>query len=139
MELVLLIHVRYLTLLNWTAAVLTNGLESPQRTGPHSLVLLTVFSLVPLDCGLEVGSPIALNDSALSPVPKVPRRVSLCSLGWPGTHSVDQNGLKFRCPPTLTSHVLELKASNTIPSYDIPLLIEQHGQQELIVSIAQSV
>jgi hypothetical protein len=40
-------------------------------------------------------------------------RVSLCSPGCPGTHSVDQAGLKLRNPPTSTSQVLGLKACAT--------------------------
>jgi hypothetical protein len=32
-------------------------------------------------------------------------RVSLCCLGCPGTHSVDQAGLKLRNPPASTSQV----------------------------------
>jgi hypothetical protein len=37
-------------------------------------------------------------------------RVSLCSPGCPGTHSVDQAGLELRNPPASASEVLELKA-----------------------------
>jgi hypothetical protein len=41
-------------------------------------------------------------------------RVSLCSLGCPGTHSaVDQAGLELRNPPVSASQVLELKACTT--------------------------
>jgi hypothetical protein len=40
-------------------------------------------------------------------------RVSLCSPGCPGTHSVDQAGLKLRNPPTSASRVLGLKACAT--------------------------
>jgi hypothetical protein len=40
-------------------------------------------------------------------------RVSLCSPGWPGTHSVDQAGLKLRNLPASASKVLGLKACNT--------------------------
>ena len=36
-------------------------------------------------------------------------RVSLCSLGCPGTHSVDQAGLKLRNLPASDSRVLGLK------------------------------
>jgi hypothetical protein len=42
-----------------------------------------------------------------------PDRVSLCSPGCPGTHSVDQAGLKFRNPPASASRVLGLKACTT--------------------------
>jgi hypothetical protein len=40
-------------------------------------------------------------------------RVSLCSPGCPGTHSVDQAGLKLRNPPASASQVLGLKAYAT--------------------------
>jgi hypothetical protein len=36
-------------------------------------------------------------------------RVSLCSPGCPGTHSVDQAGLKLRNPPASASQVLVVK------------------------------
>jgi hypothetical protein len=37
-------------------------------------------------------------------------RVSLCSPGCPGTHSVDQAGLELRNPPASDSQVLGIKA-----------------------------
>jgi hypothetical protein len=40
-------------------------------------------------------------------------RVSLCSPGCPGTHSVDQAGLELRNPPASASQVLGLKACTT--------------------------
>jgi hypothetical protein len=40
-------------------------------------------------------------------------RVSLSSPGCPGTHSVDQAGLKLRNPPASSSQVLGLKACAT--------------------------
>jgi hypothetical protein len=40
-------------------------------------------------------------------------RVSLCSLGCPGTHSVDQAGLGLRNPLASASRVLGLKACTT--------------------------
>jgi hypothetical protein len=40
-------------------------------------------------------------------------RVSLCSPGCPGTHSVDQAGLELRNPPATASQVLGLKACAT--------------------------
>ena len=40
-------------------------------------------------------------------------RVSLCSPGCPGTHSVDQVGLKLRNPPACASQALGLKACTT--------------------------
>jgi hypothetical protein len=39
-----------------------------------------------------------------------PDRVSLCSLGCPRTHSVDQFSFKLRDPPASASQVLGLKA-----------------------------
>ena len=43
-------------------------------------------------------------------------RVSLCSPGCPGNHSVDQAGLKLRNSPASASQVLGLKACATTPS-----------------------
>jgi hypothetical protein len=40
-------------------------------------------------------------------------RVSLCSTGCPGTHSVDQAGLELRNLPASASQVLGLKACTT--------------------------
>jgi hypothetical protein len=40
-------------------------------------------------------------------------RVSLCSPGCPGTHSVDQADLELRNPPVSASRVLGLKACAT--------------------------
>jgi hypothetical protein len=40
-------------------------------------------------------------------------RVSLCSPGCPGTHSVDQDGLELRNPPASASQVLGLKVCAT--------------------------
>jgi hypothetical protein len=42
-------------------------------------------------------------------------RVSLCSPGCPGTHSVDQAGFKLRNPPASASQVLGLQACSTLP------------------------
>jgi hypothetical protein len=43
-------------------------------------------------------------------------RVSLCSPGCPGTHSVDQAGFELRNPPASASRMLGLKACATTPS-----------------------
>ena len=59
----------------------------PQVTGPHSF-----FFFPPRD------------------------RVSLCRPGCPGTHSVDQAGLKLRNLPASASQVLGLKACATTPA-----------------------
>jgi hypothetical protein len=40
-------------------------------------------------------------------------RISLCSPGCPGTHSVDQAGHKLRSPPASASQVLGLKVCAT--------------------------
>jgi hypothetical protein len=42
-------------------------------------------------------------------------RVSLCSPGYPGTHSVDQIGLELRNPPASASRVLGLKTCTAMP------------------------
>jgi hypothetical protein len=42
-------------------------------------------------------------------------RVSLCSPGCPGAHSVDQADLELRNPPASASQVLGLKACATTP------------------------
>jgi hypothetical protein len=44
-----------------------------------------------------------------------PDRVSLCSPDCPGTHSVDQAGLKLRNLPASASQVLGLKVCATTP------------------------
>jgi hypothetical protein len=54
-------------------------------------------------------------------------RVSLCSPGYPGTHSVDQAGLTLRNPPASASQMLGLKvcaiiARLTILNFKIILL-----------------
>jgi hypothetical protein len=54
-------------------------------------------------------------------------RVSLCSPGCPGTHSVDQAGLVLRNPPASASQVLGLKACTTMPD----------GKQILIAGLSQ--
>jgi hypothetical protein len=46
-------------------------------------------------------------------------RVSLCSPGCPGTHSVDQAGLKLRNPPASASRVLGLKVCATTPGWEL--------------------
>ena len=44
-------------------------------------------------------------------------RVSLCSPGCPGTHSVDKAGLELRNPPASSSQVLGLKAWATTAQF----------------------
>jgi hypothetical protein len=49
-------------------------------------------------------------------------RVSLCSPGCPGTHSVDQAGLELRNLPASASRVLGLKACATMPGKKVLFL-----------------
>jgi hypothetical protein len=49
-------------------------------------------------------------------------RVSLCSPGCPGTHSVDQAGLELRNSPASASQVLGLKACATTPGKKLDFL-----------------
>jgi hypothetical protein len=49
-------------------------------------------------------------------------RVSLCSPGCPGTHSVDQASLELRNSPASASQVLGLKACNTTARLDLFIL-----------------
>jgi hypothetical protein len=50
-------------------------------------------------------------------------RVSLYSPGCPGTHFVDQAGLKLRNLPVSASQVLELKVCATMPGSGVYLLV----------------
>ena len=52
------------------------------------------------------------------------RQVSLCSLGGPGTHSVDQAGLELRDPSVSAFLVLGLKACTTIAQTFLLLTFE---------------
>jgi hypothetical protein len=54
-------------------------------------------------------------------------RVSLCSPGYPGTHSVDQAGLELRNLPASASQVLGLKACATTARL-IPLVLNRRSQ-----------
>jgi hypothetical protein len=53
-------------------------------------------------------------------------RVSLCSPGCPGTHFVDQTGLKLRNLPASASQVLGLKACTTTTWLDDALEVGRH-------------
>jgi hypothetical protein len=60
-------------------------------------------------------------------------RVSLCSPGCPGTHSVDQAGLELRNLPASVSRVLGLKVCITTPGFYGVFcvdLIRYHGQRK---------
>jgi hypothetical protein len=50
-------------------------------------------------------------------------RVSLCSPGCPGTHSVDQAGLELRNPPASASQILGLKACATTAPGSLCLIL----------------
>jgi hypothetical protein len=54
-------------------------------------------------------------------------RVSLCSPGCPGTHSIDQAGLELRNPPASASQVLGLKVRATTAQQDIKLLLSTNS------------
>jgi hypothetical protein len=58
-------------------------------------------------------------------------RVSLCSFGYPGAHSVDQAGLKLRNPPASAFRMLGLKACATMPGW---LLLFWAGGRRLCLS-----
>jgi hypothetical protein len=61
-------------------------------------------------------------------------RVSLCSPGCPGTHSVDQAVLKFRDLPASSSQVLGLKACATTARQGTHLLCTCWGSVPTAVS-----
>jgi hypothetical protein len=62
-------------------------------------------------------------------------RVSLCSSGCPGTHSVDQAGLELRNLPTSASQVLGLKACATTAWLSCPFLRESTAIKPLIPAL----
>jgi hypothetical protein len=62
-------------------------------------------------------------------------RVSLCSLGCPGTHSIDQAGLELRNPPASASQVLGLKVCATTPSLRFLLLFKKKKKTFLMFDI----
>jgi hypothetical protein len=64
-------------------------------------------------------------------------RVSLCSPGCPGTHSVDQAGLELRNPPASASQVLGLKACATTPGnfFLISLLLGEKGSKTRLLTM----
>ena len=53
-------------------------------------------------------------------------RVSLCSLGYPGTHSVDQAGLELRDSPASASWALGLKMCFFIVIFDSTILFKNY-------------
>ena len=58
-------------------------------------------------------------------------RVSLCSPGYPGTHSLDQAGFELRNPPVSASQVLELKACATIAWHHCAFMWHQNNKKAL--------
>ncbi|GAB1285580.1 RAS protein activator-like 2 [Apodemus speciosus] len=100
---------------------------------PHSASLRSTGSMSVASAAL-VAEPVQngsrsrqqSSSSRESPVPKVRAiqrqqtqqidRVSLCSPGCPGTHSVDQAGLELRNPPASASQVLGLKVQSPVDS-----------------------
>jgi hypothetical protein len=69
--------------------------------------------------GLELGTSRVLLTPEPSRQPCLfvfQDRVSLCSSDCPGTHAVDQAGLKLRNPSASASRVLGLKVCSTTPS-----------------------
>jgi hypothetical protein len=76
------------------------------ETRPHPIVLADLK----LSMYLRLVSP-----APPPPPPPQDNRVSLYSLGCPGTHSVDQADLEFRNSPASASQVLGLKACVTAP------------------------
>jgi hypothetical protein len=76
---------------------------SASSFGPQLLTVVSVH--------LELSIHPSLLPSFLPPPPILvfQDRVSLCSPGCPGTHSVDQAGLELRNPPASASQLLGLK------------------------------
>jgi hypothetical protein len=60
-------------------------------------------------------------------------RVSLCSLGCPGTHFVDQAGLELRNPPASATRVLGLKACTTTPGFSFLFQCKTRSNQNQIL------
>jgi hypothetical protein len=62
-------------------------------------------------------------------------RVSLCSPGCLGTHSVDQAGFKLRNPPASASQVLGLRACTTTPGFGRDVLKSQLSNVFLNITV----
>jgi hypothetical protein len=91
------------TIQNWVA----------EKSNPKNIVLSDFFPsswlffrLLCLSVCLSVSVSLSLSLDFRD-------RVSLCSPGCPGTHSVDQAGLELRNPPAFASQALGLKACTT--------------------------
>jgi hypothetical protein len=59
-------------------------------------------------------------------------RVSLCSPGCPGTHSVDQAGLELRDPPASASQVLGLKVCATTAQQPFTFITEKKSLGKVV-------
>jgi hypothetical protein len=99
--------------------VSSNKLKTAPRLGMDTLCLL-LFSVLgphllhrPSACYLSLCVCISLAVFLVWFGLAFPDRVSLCSPGCPGTHSVDQAGLKLRNPPASASQALGLKECAT--------------------------
>jgi hypothetical protein len=78
------------------------------------LTIEDILGIWDQNAGLGVEQcPTGFSDSGFWGVGWGDNRVSLCSPGCPGTHSVDQAVLKLRNLPASTSQVLELKVCAT--------------------------
>jgi hypothetical protein len=69
-------------------------------------------------------------------------RVSLCSLGCPGTHSVDQADLELRNLPASASQVLGLKVCATMPDFYTLFMVGYYdwsAKQQYILNLGSSI
>jgi hypothetical protein len=71
-----------------------------------------------LTFGRAVGCSYPLSHLTSPTVVIFQDRVSLCSPGYPGTHYVDQAGLKLRDSPVSASQALGLKVCATTAGLD---------------------
>jgi hypothetical protein len=96
-------------------AVTPDVLNLPHFTAQTGLKLAVFLPLFPIWLWLQVCSTMTSSFFFFFLIFR--DRVSLCSPGCPGTHSVDQAGLELRGPPVSASWVLGLKACTTMPGY----------------------
>jgi hypothetical protein len=123
----------------WTSAKLCPQ-QSPSRATALCLSASVAISHSPKACvHLAARFPCPPAQHLGSLIPRLPYRllilffffffrdrVSLYSLGYPGTHFVDQAGLELRDPPASASRVLGLKACATTPGVDSSFLFLSH-------------
>jgi hypothetical protein len=116
---------------NWPhhslSALKIKGLDSPLEnnyiwkifnTDSRKQVLLSNVFCCLCHCNTFIANKMILCIFAMNNFFFFWDRVSLYSPGCPGTHSVDQAGLKLRNPPASASQMLELKACATTSSYE---------------------